>query len=174
MSEGKKSGSTLVTVLIVVGVALVGAVVVVGLLAALGISGVRRYLSQAKGAEGKSEVYRLAQGIARCAEAGGATGTTSMPSVPPSAPPVPASLAQVSGKKYMSSPSDWAAPAYTCAAFSMSMPQYFQYEWQQTSPTSGRVVGRADLDGDGSPDQEYTTVVSCAGSSCSAAMPTGR
>jgi hypothetical protein len=55
----------------------------------------------------------------------------------------------------------------------MSMPQYFQYEWEQTGPSTGRVSGRADLNGDGSVDQEFSVVVSCTGSTCTAPMPAG-
>lgn len=160
------------TVLVVVGAALAVVVVIVGILAALGIAGFRSYLARAKGAEGKAEAYRLARGIVRCAESGGvnaASGAT----LPPSAPPVPASLSEVSGRKYLSSPGDWSNPSYECAAFEMSVPQYFQYEWQLTSPTSGKAVARADLDGDGKIDQEYASVVTCSGTTCSAPMPVG-
>lgn len=170
MAEGSQGRSTLATVLIVVGVALGGVVLIIGLLAALGIAGVRNYLIQAKTAEGRSQVRVLAMGIARCAEAGGVEAA-STPALPPSAPPVPASLGDVSAKKYMSSPSDWSAPAYKCASYQMSMPQYFQYEWQLSSPTSGRAIARADLDGDGKAEQELTAVVTCSGSTCSVVGP---
>lgn len=173
MAEGSKGKSTLVIVLMVVGGVLAAVVVIVGILAALGISGFRSYLSRAKAAEGQAEVQRLARGIARCAEGGG-VAAASDPTLPPSAPPVPASLGDVSGRKYMSSPTDWSQPTYKCASFEISMPQYFQYEWQLTGPGSGKAIARADLDGDGKVDQEYSAVVTCSGATCSAAAPSGR
>ena len=121
-------------------------VVVVGILAALGISGFRSYLSAAKGAEGQNGAMVLARGVAECTQQKQASsGSLTLPA---SAPPVPSSLSQVSGRKYQSSPSDWSADAYTCANFSMTMPQYFQYEWQLDTPTSGRAIARGDIDGD--------------------------
>ncbi|MCC6901087.1 MAG: hypothetical protein IT377_19095 [Polyangiaceae bacterium] len=173
MTDAPKGKSTLVVVLAVVGAALAVVLVIVGILAALGVAGFRNYLSRAKGAEGKSEAYRLGRGIARCAETGGGT-TASGAVLPPGAPPVPASLSDVSARKYLSSPADWSHATYACAGFSMGMPQYFQYEWQVTGPGSGKAVARADLDGDGKVDREYTSVVTCEESICSAAMPPER
>jgi len=170
MAEEKKS-STLLIVLLVVGGVLLFGVVLVGILAALGIAGFRSYLTQAKAAEGRNEVMALARGMVVCAEQKQAeTGSLALP---PSAPPVPSTLSQVSGRKYMSSPSDWSADAYTCAKFSVSMPQYFQYEWQQDTPSSGRAIARADLDGDGKPDQQLTATVTCSGTTCTASPPSG-
>ncbi|MFO0566994.1 MAG: hypothetical protein U0263_15105 [Polyangiaceae bacterium] len=170
MSETPKRSPWLIVGLVVGGVLLFG-VVIVGILAALGIAGFRGYLSAAKGAEGRSEAYRLAQGIARCAENGGPSGTASGAVLPPTAPPVPSNLAQVAGKKYASSTSDWSDPAYTCASFSLPMPQYFQYRWELVSPNNGRAIARADLDGDGKVDQEFTAEVTCTSTTCSAVPP---
>lgn len=173
MSNEQQGKSALPTVLVIVGVVLVGVVVIVGVLAALAISGFRGYMARAKSVEGRSEVQRLAAGIRQCAEDSAASDSSTAASLPASAPPVPGSLADISGKKYMSSPADWTGPSYTCARFSLSTPQYFQYEWQQTSPSSGKAIARADLDGDGRPEIEYTAAVTCSGPSCSVTPPTG-
>ena len=173
MSDGQQGSRTVLIVLAVVGVVLVVGVGIVGIFAALGIAGFRGYLVKAKGAEGKSEVARLARSVAMCAESGGASGPASTASLPPSAPAVPASLSDVSGRKYMSSPADWSAPAYTCGSFSVSMPQYFQYEWTLVTPTSGKAIARADLNGDGAVDQEFSVVVSCPGASCTVGPTSG-
>ena len=166
---GEKKSNTLLIVLMVVGGVLLFGVVVVGILAALGISGFRSYLSAAKGAEGQNGAMVLARGVAECTQQKQASsGSLTLPA---SAPPVPSSLSQVSGRKYQSSPSDWSADAYTCANFSMTMPQYFQYEWQLDTPTSGRAIARGDIDGDGKPDQQFSVTVTCAGSVCTAAAP---
>lgn len=173
MSEGQQGNRTVFIVLAAVGVVLIVAVGIVGILAALGIAGFRGYLARAKGAEGKSEVARLARSVAMCAESGAATGTPGAASLPSSAPAVPPSLRDVSGRKYLSSPSEWSAPAYSCGAFSLSMPQYFQYEWTLVSPTTGKAVARADLNGDGAVDQEFSVVVTCSGASCTVGSPSG-
>jgi type II secretory pathway pseudopilin PulG len=173
MEEQPKAKNTLVIVLAVVGAALLLVVAIVGVLAAVGIAGVRSYLSRAKATEAQVNVARLAQGVAACAEGGGAAGSASGVTLPASASPVPASLGDVRGRKYMSAPSDWSAPAYSCASFSMISPQYFQYEWEQTSPSSGRAIARADLDGDGRVDQEVSATVSCAGEKCTVGPVTG-
>jgi len=155
--------SVLPIVLAVVGGVLLLGVAIVGILAVLGIAGFRSYLSKAKTAEGQSSVSLLARGVARCAESRGGSA------LPDSAGPVPASLAAVSGRKYMSAPSDWSADAFECASFRMSLPQYFQYEWVKRSDAAGTATARADLDGDGTAEVVLEADVSCGGGRCSAA-----
>lgn len=173
MTDAPKGKSTLVVVLAVVGAALSLVLVIVGVFAAFAVAGLLNHLSRAKGAEGKSGAYRLGRGIADCAETGGGT-TASGTVLPPGAPPVPASLSGVAGRKYLSSPADWSHATYACAGFSMREPQYFQYQWQVTGPSSGKAIARADLDGDGKVDREYTSVVTCEESICSAEVPPER
>lgn len=160
----QKGRSTLTIVLIVVGVALVAIVGVIGILAALGISGFTRYMTAAKQAEGRSEAMRLARGIASCAEENRANGVEPLP---PTSPAVPASLREVAGKKYMSAPGDWSHAAFTCAAYSFSMPQYFQYQWEKQSATVGVARAIADTNGDGSPDATFEVKVDCTTGRCS-------
>jgi type II secretory pathway pseudopilin PulG len=154
--------SVLPIILAVVGGVLVVGIVLVGILAALGIAGFRSYLSKAKTAEGQASVTELALGAARC---GGTRGGK----LPDSAGPVPASLSAVSGRKYMSAPTDWSADAFECASFSMGMPQYFQYEWAKRSDAEGTAMARADLDGDGTAEVVLEADVTCSGGRCSAA-----
>lgn len=172
----KKSMSPVTIILIIVGVLVVlgvVGVVGVGVLAALGLSGTRSYIAQSKAIEGKSEVMRLAASIVACSAKEKAEKNTD--ELPDSAPAVPATLSEVSGKKYQSNASDWSAPAYSCGSFSMTMPQYFQYEWQRATPTSGKAIARADLDGDGKAELVFEVPVTCS-PSCTAgtlATPAG-
>jgi type IV pilus assembly protein PilA len=155
-----QKSSPLPIILVVVGVVLVVVVAVVGILAALGIFGVRRYLDQAKSAEGRASVTELALGIVSCAE------TDPAHALPESSPSVPPNLSDVSGKKYMSSAADWSAPAFSCGKFRMSAPQYFQYSWVKESATSGRAEARADFDGNGRPDVVFDVPITCSDGKC--------
>jgi type IV pilus assembly protein PilA len=160
-----KKSNTLVIVLVIAGIAIFAIVAIVGVLAALGIFGVRKYLSQAKSAEGRAQVHALARGIVACAEQNRDLGKTEL--LPATAPAVPATLGEVSGKKYMSSPADWSDPAYSCASFSIGHPQYFQYQWRRSGNDHGVAIATADLDGNGAPDASFELPVTCSGTSCS-------
>jgi type IV pilus assembly protein PilA len=120
----------------VIGVLAIVAIPVLGVVSALAIYGVRRYLVSAKNVEAKNTVGAIARGAAAAFERDG--------KLCESAGPVPAKVP--SGAKYQSSPSDWTA--FSCLRFSMTMPQYYQYSYTPTS--NGFVVtARGDLDGDG-------------------------
>jgi hypothetical protein len=160
----KKPMSPVVIILIVVGAILVLAVVGVGVMAALGVYGTRKYISNAKSIEGKMEVTRLAGSIVACSVKEQAEkGSVSLPD---SAPPVPPTLSDVGGKKYMSSPAEWSAATYACGSFIIGTPQYFQYEWQRVSATEGKAFARADLDGDGKAEIVYEMPVTCTTTGC--------
>ncbi len=161
-TEPSKKTSPWVIIAIVVGVLLFVVVAFVGVLAALGIFGARKYVQQAKTAEANAEVRLLAEGIVLCAAGGSG--------LPDSAPPVPASLSDVQGKKYMSSPAEWSNSTYTCAHFSMSVPSYFQYEWQKLGSDSGKAIARGDLDGDGSAETVVEIEITCS-PTCHAGPP---
>jgi hypothetical protein len=130
-------------------------------LALSGCCFVRGYVNASKKAEGKNNVGVISLGAIACAEASGGK-------LPASTPLVPANLAQVSGKKYMSQPSDWDSPSFKCMKFALSEPQYFQVQWVLKSPTSGTARAVADLDGDGTPDSVIEKDVTCTGGACTA------
>lgn len=137
------------------------AVAIVGLLAALAIYGVRRYVAISKSVEAKNALGQIAKDVSTAfnAEAMGGTvlglGSTAAKAniLCPSGPRVPATI--VGGKKYQSSPSEWSA-GWECVKFSMQDPQYYQYGYERIAPGGGGVAGdhfvisaRGDIDGDG-------------------------
>jgi hypothetical protein len=163
----KKTPAWAIVLILLAGLAFVG-IAFLGVMAAMGVYGARKFISRSKAAEAHYSVGALANGIAtQCAETDG--------KLPPTSPPVPATLADIRAKKYLSSASDWSAPAYTCAGFTMSTPQYFRYQWTQLSPTAGEVVAEADLDGDGRVDSSVKVPITCTtsttGLSCSRGSP---
>lgn len=158
-----KSSSTATILIVLAGVG-VGVVVLVGVLTALAIYGVRSYTLKAKAAEGLSGAGALARGIAAC-------GEKEQGKLPETSVAVPAT--PPAGVKYMSTSSDWNDPAFKCAYFEMSVPQYFSYQWVKESDTRGRAVALADMDADGTPEQRVEVVVECAGSACSVGRATG-
>ena len=146
----KKSNTNLI-IIIVVGVVF-GGLMVLGVLGALAYFGMRQYLSAANAIEGKLNVVTLVGGIAACAQKSevSASGEVTQRGLPPTSAKVPASLAQVKGTKYASSPADWTSDAFKCASFTIATPQYFQYQWELTTPGAlGTVRAQGDLDGDG-------------------------
>lgn len=167
-----EKNNTLKIVLIVVGVVVALVVVGIGVLAAIAVFGTKEYVSAAKEAEGKATVGAISRGAAACFEKedmssnviGGSAPSTH--ELPATTQPVPASLSAVSGKKYQSSPSDWSGPGWSCMAFSMMSPQYFQYQWVRDSPTKGRAIAKADFDGDGAADVTFERAVDCSSGTC--------
>jgi hypothetical protein len=157
--QGQKSGASLAIIIIAV-VAGLGVLIVagIGIMAVLGIFGTRKYIAQAKEAEGKTTLAAIAKSVIMASEREPSTGPRQLP---PSAAPVPASLSQVSGKKYMSAPSDWSGDGWAEMKFSMSYPQYFQYQWQRTTSTSGVIIAIADFNGDGTQDVKFELPVTC-------------
>jgi type IV pilus assembly protein PilA len=150
-----KRGFTLVELMIVVAI--------IGVLAALAIYGVRKYLTNAKTAEARMSLGRLAKDAALAYEKENVTAgiialqdTAAIAhSICPSATPVPAAAADISNQKYQSSPADWKG-TWECLKFSMNDPQYFQYDYQAQGTLNPAVDGDAftaiahgDLDGDG-------------------------
>ena len=141
-------------------------VAIVGVLSALAIYGVRKYLLNAKTAEVRNAVGQMAKDakasyerdstspliLAPGTSAGLANNLCSSASVS-----VPAGKASIAGQKYQSAPSEWnadvASPGkgFSCLRFAMSDPQYFMYNYAGTIGTAGTfaAIGMGDLNGDG-------------------------
>jgi len=119
-------------------------VAVIGVVAALGIYGVRKYIADSKEAEARNAVGQLAKDAAAAyVRDGKLCRSTSSP--------VPATVPH--GTKYQSTPGDWEAgkaahAGFGCLRFSMSYPQYYQYDYRST-PRGFTAIARGDLDGDG-------------------------
>ena len=135
-------------------------VAIIGVLAALAIYGVRKYIANAKTAEARMAVGRIAKdassaynkenmgsAVLTLTSAAGLsnalclTGTNSVPSASGS----------IKGQKYQSSPAEWGGSQTTgwaCLHFSMQDPQYFMYSYIGTTAVF-TAVANGDLNGDG-------------------------
>jgi hypothetical protein len=108
-----------------------------GLISAISIFGVRKYLLNAKTEEARRNVQSIAEHI-----------VASHPKKLASLPPVPAKFELLRGYKYQSSPQDWSA--WKSIDFSLSDPQYYQYRVDAAKDgKSALVIAEGDLDADG-------------------------
>lgn len=165
MKKKLKRGFTLVELMIVVAI--------VGVLAALAIYGVRKYIANAKTAEARNSLGQISKDASSAYAREGMAGTVlTLGSVAnisnklcaKATSPVPATKGSIQGQKYQSSPAEWAydqktaGKGFACLKFSVSGPQHFLYRYK-TSTTNvanaGKVnatfdaVAQGDLDGDG-------------------------
>lgn len=138
----RPSGGT--SALVIVAAILVPVVLIVGVLAVLALSGMRRYLAAAKAAEAGMHVTQISVLAEQAYTRDGAL-------CPSATAPVPSKVPR--GTKYQSSASDWetdraASAGFSCLGFAMSQPQYFQYRYEAT-PTGFTATAHGDLNGDG-------------------------
>lgn len=161
LKKRSSRGFTLVELMIVVAI--------IGILAALAIAGVKKYMTSAKSAEARNSLGTMS-GLASQAWSGErmagaiiADGTTiaATHTLCGKAPAVPVAIPK--GEKYQSSSAEGSdfhvatltnniiTGSWKCLGFSLDAPQYYQYEYTNADANHFDTIARGDLDGDSTP-----------------------
>jgi type IV pilus assembly protein PilA len=152
-----KRGFTLVELMIVVAI--------IGVLAALAIYGVRKYVTNAKTAEARMALGRMSkdaaaaynrEGMSASVMSLGASTGVSHVLCGSTGASVPTGIGSVKAMKYQSSPADWqggsSSTGWRCLGFSMESPQYFMYSYTKGGSDGSATFSanaNGDLNGDG-------------------------
>jgi len=154
----KSRGFTLVELMIVVAI--------VGILAALAIYGVRKYMANAKSAEARNSLGQMSKDastayarehMAAGLIADGAGAGVSNELCASAAKTVPDSSDKVQGQKYQSKAAEWddgsKDAGWQCLKYSMSQPQYYMYGYVAdlkglAGGSTFTATAQGDLDGD--------------------------
>jgi type IV pilus assembly protein PilA len=141
-------------------------VAIIGVLSALAIYGVRRYLTHSKGVEAKNALGQMAKDAKTAFEresmaakvlAGGSVVGVSSNLCLSATNMVPPDMARVTGQKYQSIPDEWTADmlavppkGFACLKFAITDPQYYAYSYTGTAGSAGVFTASAygDLNGD--------------------------
>lgn len=149
----KRRGFTLVELMI--------AVAIVSILATLAIYGVKKYVNTSKTVEARNALGQISKDVATAFLRETMDGTVlslgktaaKSNALCPAGQAIPADIGFVRGKKYQSNPTEWQEPGWLCLRFSMTDPQYYQYQYRvdgdlATVNTTFTIAAKGDLDAD--------------------------
>jgi type II secretory pathway pseudopilin PulG len=142
--EARARGFTLVEAMLAVGILGIASAVVMVLVAG--------YMRRSKAAEGVNEIGIMAQSASAYFDGSDELQPGKRHFPPSSAASVPWTVDLVRGKKFASSPNDWAGTPWKELKFSIEEPQCFAYSFGAGGQGPGAratATAQGDLDGDG-------------------------